>query len=127
MVSRNQSLFVSKEKVSTSVLQDKNKIVLHPYTRKPVIKFLGLWVNPSLMRDIQNDNYLCDLAACTLPLAIIWGEEDYKTIDIKNALNNFELSSTIIQKNISGADHLFSSKEFEDELFLLTQELIGDN
>ena len=101
-----------------------DKMILHPETRTPVIRFLGLWVNPSLMRDIQNDNYLSEVASCCLPLGIIWGENDNKTCTLKQMVSHKINNHNIMQATIPDADHLFSNSDWENQVFKETIKLI---
>lgn len=103
-------------------MKENRKMVLHPVTRKPVIRFLGLWVNPSLMRAIQNDNYIGSLITCDLPLAIFWGGNDIKTFDVRQTINQHQLCEKIHQYVVIGADHLFSDDKAKDELFEKTMQ-----
>lgn len=102
-----------------------DKMILHPETRTPVIRFLGLWVNPSLMRDIQIDNYLSEVVSCCVPLGLIWGEKDNKTSALKQVISHNMNNHNIMQVTIPNADHLFSSSELENELFRETIKIVG--
>lgn len=80
-----------------------------------------------MVQEIRTDKLVQTVSSCSIPLLIVWGDSDHKSMPVCSEINENGCSSSITQTTIRNADHLFSSKKFENELFFATLNFIRRN
>jgi alpha/beta superfamily hydrolase len=117
---------IQNKQNNSKAVSKADRLVLHPKFNKLSKPLYGLYMNLSLIKEIEKDSTIEILDKMNIQMLFVFGENDRFTTSIRTYVEKtFAKPNTVSIGIVSDAGHVFSHSKYEEQVFDYTMKWIN--